>query len=167
MRSTPRAYIGLGANLGRPDRTIRAALVALDAHPAIEVRAVSPLITTEPVGGPPGQPRYRNGAAELATRLSPEALLDVLLAVERKLGRERRREPRFGPRVIDLDLLLHGMERREGPRLVLPHPRLLERRFVLEPLAAIAPDLSIPGVGATVAECLARLERARPEEAMR
>ncbi len=166
MRRVARAYIGLGANLGRPDRTIRAALVALDAHPRIRVRAVSPLQTTAPVGGPPNQPPYRNGAAELETTLGPEELLEVLLTVERRLGRERSREVRHGPRVIDLDLLLHGAEVRDGPRLVLPHPRLLERRFVLEPLAAIAPHLPIPGAGATVAEGLARLA-SQPAEAPR
>lgn len=167
MTRPARAHIGLGANLGRADRTIRAALAALDAHPAIEVRAVSELITTAPLGGPAGQPDYRNGAAELETRLSPESLLDVLLAVERRLGRDRSREVRHGPRVIDLDLLLFGAERRRGPRLFLPHPRMTRRRFVLEPLAAIAPDALIPGTGASVAQCLARLEAAERAEAAR
>jgi len=92
------------------------------------------------------QPRFLNGAAELETTLAPRELLDRLLAVERTLGRERS-GPRFGPRTIDLDLLLYGDERIDEPGLQIPHPRLHERRFALEPLAELDPELEIPGRG--------------------
>lgn len=140
-----RAYIGLGANLGEPETTIRRALVLLEEQPGITVAAVSSLRETDPVGYLE-QPRFVNGAAALDTELTPRALLDALLAVERGLGRVRE-GPRHGPRTIDLDLLLYGDAVEAGPGLEIPHPRLHERRFVLEPLAELEPGLVVPGKG--------------------
>jgi 2-amino-4-hydroxy-6-hydroxymethyldihydropteridine diphosphokinase len=134
-----RAYVGVGSNLGDRERTIRA---AIDALPGVV--AVSALRETEPVG-PVEQPPFLNGAVALETELSPRELLDMLLAVERRLGRERRE--RWGPRTIDLDLLLYGDRSLDEPGLSLPHPRLHERRFALEPLAELDPELEIPGRG--------------------
>ncbi|MGZ8783463.1 MAG: 2-amino-4-hydroxy-6-hydroxymethyldihydropteridine diphosphokinase [Gaiellaceae bacterium] len=143
----PTAYIGLGSNLGDREATIRAALAALPG-----VVAVSELRETEPVGVV-DQPPFLNGAAALDTELSPRALLDALLAVERELGRVR--DERWGPRTLDLDLLLYGTETIEEPGLTVPHPRLHERRFALEPLLDLDPELVVPGrgrVGALIAE---------------
>ena len=111
----------------------------------MELRAVSTFRETEPVGYL-DQPRFLNAAAELETTLSPRELLDRMLAVERALGRERT-GPRFGPRTIDLDLLLYGDATLDEPDLQVPHPRLHERRFALEPLAELDPDLELPGRG--------------------
>ncbi len=149
------AYIGLGANVGEREATIRAAVDRLRAHPHITVVAESPLIETEPVGGPAGQPPFLNGAAALETDLDPDALLEVLKGIERGLGRRPR--GRWGPREIDLDLLLYGDRVVETERLTVPHERLAERRFVLEPLAAIAPDARDPVTGRTVRAMLERL----------
>jgi 2-amino-4-hydroxy-6-hydroxymethyldihydropteridine diphosphokinase len=110
------------------------------------VAAVSSLRDTDPVGYV-DQPRFLNGAAAVETELAPRALLDRLLAIERRLGRDRAASPRYGPRTIDLDLLLYGDERVEEPALVVPHPRLHERLFVLEPLAELDPALVVPGRG--------------------
>jgi 2-amino-4-hydroxy-6-hydroxymethyldihydropteridine diphosphokinase len=140
-----RAYIGLGANLGDRERTIRQALDLLAGEPGIELLRVSRLQETDPVGFA-NQPRFLNGAAELETDLGPRALLDRLLAIERRLGR-RRRGPRYGPRPIDLDLLVYGGEVVREPDLSVPHPRLAERRFALEPLAELDPALEVPGEG--------------------
>jgi 2-amino-4-hydroxy-6-hydroxymethyldihydropteridine diphosphokinase len=143
------AYVGLGANLGDREGTIRAAIAQLPG-----VVAVSPLRETDPVGIT-DQPQFLNGVAALETELAPRALLDVLLAVERRLGRERKE--RWGPRTIDLDLLLYGDEVIDERGLTVPHPRLGERRFVLEPLADLAPTLVVPGLGG-VEELLAELD---------
>jgi len=148
-------YIGLGANLGDREATIRAALDRLRAHPHVTVVAESPLIETDAVGGPPGQPAFLNGAAALETDLEPYDFLDVLKQVERDLGRRPR--GRWGPREIDLDLLLFGDRVVETARLTVPHARLRERRFVLAPLAEIAPDARDPVTGRTVREMLERL----------
>jgi len=152
----PTVYLGLGANLGKRRETIEAALARLAEHPAIRVRAVSGLIETEPVGGPPGQPNYLNGAAAIETDLEPAALLAELKRIESDLG--RRRGPRWGPREIDLDILLYGDIVLDTPGLTIPHRRLRERRFVLEPLAQIAPDAIDPATGLTVRGLLARLD---------
>lgn len=144
-----RAYVGVGANLGERERTIESAIAALPG-----VVAVSALRETDPVGVV-DQPRFLNGAVALETRLSARELLDTLLGIERSLGRER--EERWGPRTIDLDLLLYGGLELDEPGLTLPHPRLHERRFVLEPLAEIAPELEIPGRG-RVKDLLAGLD---------
>jgi 2-amino-4-hydroxy-6-hydroxymethyldihydropteridine diphosphokinase len=140
-----RAYVGLGSNLGDREAMLRAALERLAAEPAIELVAVSPFQDTEPVGYLE-QPRFLNAAAALETELEPRELLDRLLAIERSLGRTRE-GPRFGPRTIDLDLLLYGEETIDEPGLTVPHPRLHERRFVLEPLFALDPALFVPGRG--------------------
>ena len=140
-----RAFVGLGANLGDREATIRRAVELIEATPEIHIVAVSSLRETDPVGYL-DQPRFLNGAAELETTLPPRELLDALLAVERELGRERT-GPRFGPRTIDLDLLLYGDERIDEPGLRVPHPRLHERAFALEPLAELDPSLVIPGRG--------------------
>ena len=138
-----RAYVGLGANLGDRAGTIRRAVELLGAEPGIEVVAVSTLRETDPVGYV-DQPAFLNGAAALETELSPRALLERLLAVELLLGRVRGDGSRFGPRAIDLDLLLYGGAVVDEPGLTVPHPRLAERRFALEPLHELDPDLSLP-----------------------
>jgi 2-amino-4-hydroxy-6-hydroxymethyldihydropteridine diphosphokinase len=138
-----RAYVGLGSNLGDREATIRRAVELLGARPGIEVVAVSTLRETDPVGYE-DQPRFLNGAAALEVDLTARGLLDELLAVERDLGRDRSQETRWGPRTIDLDLLLYGEETVDEPGLTVPHPRLAERQFVLEPLYELAPELALP-----------------------
>jgi len=140
-----RAYVALGANLGDRERTLRAAVDALAAEDGIEVVAVSTLRETEPVGVGE-QPRFLNGAAELETTLTSRELLARLLAVEQRFGRIRI-SGEHGPRTLDLDLLLYGDEVIDEPGLAVPHPRLHERSFVLEPLAELAPGLVVPGRG--------------------
>jgi 2-amino-4-hydroxy-6-hydroxymethyldihydropteridine diphosphokinase len=135
-----RAYVGLGANLGDREATIRRAVELLP-----DVVAVSTLIETDPVGYL-DQPRFLNGVAALETDLAPHQLLEHLLEVERSLGRTRE-GPRYGPREIDLDLLLYGDLQIDEPGLTVPHPRMHERRFVLEPLAELDPALLVPGRG--------------------
>jgi 2-amino-4-hydroxy-6-hydroxymethyldihydropteridine diphosphokinase len=149
-----RAYVGLGANLGDRETTMRRAIELLDGG-GIEVVAVSSFRETDPVDYE-DQPRFLNAAVALDTDLSPRELLDRLLAVERELGRTRD-GPRYGPRRIDLDLLLYEEQIVEEPGLIVPHPRLAERRFALEPLADLDPMLMIPGSGA-VSAVLAGLE---------
>jgi 2-amino-4-hydroxy-6-hydroxymethyldihydropteridine diphosphokinase len=149
-----RAYIGVGANLGDRRATIERAIELLGAAAGVEVVGVSSLRETDPVGFE-DQPRFLNGALAVETTLSPRELLQLLLGVERGLGRTRD-GPRFGPRTIDLDLLLYGDEQLDEPGLALPHPRLHERRFALEPLAELAPGLEIPGRG-SVEQLLAGL----------
>jgi len=141
-----RAFVALGSNLGERDRTLRAAVDALAAEPGIEVLAVSGLRETEPVGVG-DQPRFLNGAVAVRTTLPAGELLERLLAIERRFGRVREGQPAHRPRTLDLDLLLYGDERIDEPGLRVPHPRLHERRFVLEPLADLAPDLDVPGRG--------------------
>jgi 2-amino-4-hydroxy-6-hydroxymethyldihydropteridine diphosphokinase len=150
-----RAYVGLGANLGDRSAMLRAALEQLAAEPGVSLVAVSSVRETDPVG-PVDQPRFLNAAAALDTELSPRELLDRLLGIERRLGRMRE-GPRFGPRTIDLDLLLYGEERLDEPSLELPHPRLHERLFALEPLFELDPSLVVPGHGA-LSEIIAGLQ---------
>jgi 2-amino-4-hydroxy-6-hydroxymethyldihydropteridine diphosphokinase len=140
------AFVGIGSNLGDPGRQIAFALELLRQEDGIEVVAVSTLRETEPVGYV-DQPRFLNGAVAVETELPPRALLDRLLAIEQRLGRVRGQGPRSGPRTIDLDLLLYGAETIDEPGLQVPHPRLAERRFALEPLAELDPSLEIPGAG--------------------
>jgi 2-amino-4-hydroxy-6-hydroxymethyldihydropteridine diphosphokinase len=140
-----RAFIGVGANLGDREETISQALERLGRRPDVDVLTVSALRETDPVGVT-DQPRFLNGAVLVETDLEPRALLDVLLAVESELGRTRE-GPRFGPRTIDLDLLVFGDREVSEPGLRVPHPRLAERAFALEPLAELDPDLEIPGRG--------------------
>jgi 2-amino-4-hydroxy-6-hydroxymethyldihydropteridine diphosphokinase len=150
------AFVGIGSNLGEPERQIAAALDQLAAEEGIELVAVSTLLETEPVGYL-DQPNFLNGAAHIETALPARELLKRLLAIESRLGRVRGEGPRFGPRMIDLDLLVYGEERIEEPGLTVPHPRLAARRFALEPLAELAPGLEIPGLG-PVQALLAELE---------
>ena len=144
-KSVTRAYAGLGANLGDRETTLRAAVAALSGEEGIEVLAVSTLRETEPVGVGQ-QPRFLNGVVALETTLAARELLDLLLAVEQRFGRVRI-AGEHGPRTLDLDLLLYADEEIDEPGLTVPHPRLHERRFVLEPLAELAPGLVVPGRG--------------------
>ena len=146
-----RAYIGLGSNLGDREATLRRAVEFLDAEEGVDVVAVSALRDTDPVGFA-DQPRFLNGVAAVETELAPRELLERLLAVERALGRERT-GPRFGPRTVDLDLLVYGDLVVDEPGLTVPHPRLAERRFALEPLAELDPELVLPD-GRRVGELL-------------
>ena len=141
----PTAYVGIGSNLGERRTTIRDALALLAADPELEVEAVSAIRETDPVGVV-DQPLFLNAAVRLTTGIAPRSLLERLLAVEQQLGRVRTGE-RYGPRTIDLDLLLYGDEIVDEPGLRVPHPRLAERRFVLEPLAELDPGLVVPGLG--------------------
>lgn len=146
-------FVGLGSNLGDRADHLRCALRRLAAEPGLRLRAVSAVRETDPLGGPP-QPRYLNAVARFETSLPPRAVLARLQRLEREQG--RRRSVRNGPRTLDLDLLLYGELRRDDPELTLPHPRLEARRFVLEPLAEIAPELRLPG-GSSAREALRRL----------
>lgn len=149
------AWVALGANLGDPRTTLRRALRWLAALPQTSLERASSLHRTAPVGPP--QPDFLNAVVRLRTRLAPEALLAALLTLEQAAGRERTIH--WGPRTLDLDLLMMGEDgRREhtSPLLALPHPRMHERRFVLAPLAEIDPELVLPS-GLTVAHTLARL----------
>jgi 3-oxoacyl-[acyl-carrier protein] reductase len=150
-----RAYLALGSNLGDRQRFLDDAVARLRAAAGLTVRRVSPYYETAPVGGPADAGAYLNAVAEADTSLSPEQLLATLLDVERSLGRVRS-EPN-APRTLDLDLILYGDLIRPGPDPILPHPRMAERRFVLQPLADLAPDLTPPGMDRTVAELLAAL----------
>jgi len=140
-----RAFVGLGSNLGDRESVVREALRRLDALEGVTVVGVSTLRETDPVGYV-DQPRFLNGAAEVETTLRPRALLEALLEVERSLGRTRT-GPRYGPRVIDLDLLLYEDEALEERGLTVPHPRLHERAFALEPLLELDPALAAPRLG--------------------
>lgn len=134
------AYIGLGTNLGDRELNLRRALERLEELGPVRA---SSFRETDPVGVT-DQPKFLNAAAELATELPPAELLERLLGIERELGRERATERRWGPRVIDLDLLLFGAEAIDEPGLKVPHPRLADRRFVLEPLCELNEDLTLP-----------------------
>ena len=149
-----RAYVGLGANLGPREVTLLRAVDLLAETDGVEVLAVSQLRETDPVGLV-DQPPFLNGVVAIATDLQPRELLDRLLEVERALGRVR--DVRWGPRTIDLDLLVYGDREIDEPGLHVPHPRLHERRFALEPLAELDPRLDVPGVG-SVSDALAALD---------
>jgi 2-amino-4-hydroxy-6-hydroxymethyldihydropteridine diphosphokinase len=139
------AYVGVGSNLAGPRAQVQRALAALAQLRESRLVVSSPLYHTAPLGEVE-QPPFVNAVAGLLTRLSPEDLLSELRALERQLGREPPRE-RWGPRLIDLDLLVLGRETRVTADLTLPHPGIGERDFVLYPLADIAPDLEVPGLG--------------------
>jgi 2-amino-4-hydroxy-6-hydroxymethyldihydropteridine diphosphokinase len=151
-----RAYVGLGANLGRPAAQIGAAAQALAALPHTALVALSPLYRSAAIG-PAGQPDYCNAVAALDTALVPAALLAALQAIETAAGRVRGE--RWGARVLDLDLLLHGDSMCATPVLTLPHPEMTRRAFVLQPLCDLAADAVIPGVG-SVGAALAALAAA-------
>jgi 2-amino-4-hydroxy-6-hydroxymethyldihydropteridine diphosphokinase len=150
----PRAYIGLGANIGEREQTLRRAVALLAATDRVDVVRVSELRETDPVGMV-DQPRFLNGAVALETTLDPHELLGTLLRIERELGRIRGE--RWGPRAIDLDLLLYGDDVVDEPGLRVPHPRLHERRFALEPLVDLDPALEVAGHG-PVSELLGALD---------
>jgi 2-amino-4-hydroxy-6-hydroxymethyldihydropteridine diphosphokinase len=152
------AAIALGSNLGDRRAHLEAAVAALRADPEIRVRAVSAWHETAPVGGPPGQGAYLNGAVEVETALGARELLRRLQAIERARGRVRGPE-RAGPRTLDLDLILYGDEVHDEPDLIVPHPRAAERVFVLRPMAEIAPERRFPPGGRTVRQQLAELGR--------
>ena len=142
-----RAFIGLGSNLGEREANLRQAIRALDATPGIEVKQVSMIYETEPVGGP-DQPDYLNAVVEIDTQLGHRAIFDACMTIEHALGRDRSAEKEhWGPRVIDLDLLTCGDLMVSDPDLEIPHPRLAERAFVLVPFSEIAPYIDIPGLG--------------------
>jgi 2-amino-4-hydroxy-6-hydroxymethyldihydropteridine diphosphokinase len=140
-----KAYVGLGSNLGDREGFLRRAVELLRDEPEIDVTAVSSVRETDPVDFV-DQPRFLNAAMAVETSLPAQALLERLLAVEKALGR-RREGPRYGPRTIDIDLLLYGDEVVDEPGLTVPHPRLAERRFALEPLYELDAKLVVPGRG--------------------
>jgi 2-amino-4-hydroxy-6-hydroxymethyldihydropteridine diphosphokinase len=141
------AYIGVGSNLDDPPAQVRRACTRLAELPSTRLILTSPLYRTRPFG-PVDQPEFANAVAGLLTRLTPHELLKELHSIETAHGRPKPKErQRWGPRVIDLDLLVYGRTRLQDPDLTVPHPGIVERNFVLYPLADIAPDLDIPGLG--------------------
>ena len=159
MGRTATAYIGMGSNLGDRAAAIDAALEMLEATPGLHIRRSSRVRETAPVGKT-DQPRFLNAAVEVSTSLAPSTLLHRLLEIEARLGRVRRE--RWGPRIIDLDLLMHGRRALKTRELTLPHPRLAERAFVLESLHDLCPDADVPGTGCTVSELLERCVERSP-----
>jgi 2-amino-4-hydroxy-6-hydroxymethyldihydropteridine diphosphokinase len=157
------AYIGLGSNLGDRQSNLDQALQVLQEEPGFVVNQVSSYYEYEAEGGPPGQPDYLNAAAEVETDLTPDELLKVLQKVENSLGRVRRE--RHGPRTLDLDLLLYGDLVRDDAVLTVPHPRLHERGFVLEPLAEIAPTAVHPKLHKTISQLWEEYDPEAAEEA--
>jgi 2-amino-4-hydroxy-6-hydroxymethyldihydropteridine diphosphokinase len=139
------AYIGVGSNLDDPRAQLTRAFAKLAELPGTRVALISPIYHSRPFG-PVKQPDFANAVVGLLTQLEPLVLLSGLQAIESVQGRPKERE-RWGPRVIDLDLLAYGQQRRCDPQLTVPHPGIVERNFVLYPLADIAPDLEIPGLG--------------------
>jgi len=140
MKTT--VYVGLGSNLANPIYQIKKALRALEALPLTDLKTHSGLYRSKPLG-PQNQPDYINAVAVLRSELVPLILLDKLQAIENQQGRVRNAE-RWGPRTLDLDMLLYGNRQSQNPRLILPHPGLFERAFVLYPLSECAPDLVLP-----------------------
>jgi 2-amino-4-hydroxy-6-hydroxymethyldihydropteridine diphosphokinase len=151
------ACIGLGSNLGDRRATLEGAIAALARTSGVHVQKVSSFHETEPVGGPPGQGKYLNAAAVIETDLDAHGLLRVLEAIEAQFGRIR--SVHWGERTLDLDLLLFGEEIISTLELTVPHPRLRVRRFVLEPLAEVAPEAVDPVTKRTIADLLAALEK--------
>jgi 2-amino-4-hydroxy-6-hydroxymethyldihydropteridine diphosphokinase len=150
------ALIGLGSNQGDRRALLEGAIAALTATPGVAVREVSSFHQTDPIGGPSGQTKYLNAAAVIETTLDPIALLQVLQEIETRFGRVRT--VRHGERTLDLDLLLFDDRIIDTPELIVPHPRYSERRFVLGPLAEIAPAAVDPITKRTIAELLADLD---------
>ncbi len=154
--ATHQAFIGIGSNIEPRTDYLHAAVEALADTPNVTIQAVSEIRETAPVGPICNQPAYLNAAVELETVMQPHDLLVALLDIERAHGRNRDDETRWGPRTLDLDLLLYGDLVLDEPGLQIPHPRLAERRFVLEPLSDLAPDLVVPGTDESVAVLLDR-----------
>jgi 2-amino-4-hydroxy-6-hydroxymethyldihydropteridine diphosphokinase len=154
------AYIGLGANLGDPRAQVEEAVRRLREAEEVELLRVSALYLTPPLG-PPGQPWYVNAAVQVKTRLTPEEVMRLLIGIETAMGRVR--DERWGPRLIDLDLLLYNGEIITGPDLTVPHPEMHRRAFVLAPLAEIAPDAWHPVLKKTARELLEELEAGERE----
>lgn len=156
-RPAPRVFVALGSNLGNPQDILNRALMRLGTEAAGPLH-VSSFWRTSPVDCPPGSPDFLNAVVELSPREgeTPESLLEKLQRLEREFGRKPKLVPNE-PRPLDLDLIAFGSERRTSPTLILPHPRAQERRFVLQPLSELAPELVLPGQAKTVAELLNRL----------
>ena len=150
----PLAYIGLGANVGDRESHLTAAIDELTVAEGVSLLRVSQLIQTKPVG-PIEQRLFLNGVVEVQTDLPPQTLLDICHAIENRHGRVRT--VRWGPRTLDLDILLYGDSILNEPQLVIPHPEMHARRFVLEPLAELAPDLIHPVLGRSIRELCAAL----------
>ncbi|MBF0439165.1 MAG: 2-amino-4-hydroxy-6-hydroxymethyldihydropteridine diphosphokinase [Magnetococcales bacterium] len=144
------AWIGLGSNLGNSWGLCSQAIERLKGHPQLHLVTQSPFYRTQPVGPVRGQRWFLNGVVAVETRLGSQALLRLLGRIEASLGRDRRREIRWGPRRMDLDLLFHGDRVVSTPKLILPHPRLHKRRFVLQPLADVVPTWVHPIFGKTI-----------------
>jgi 2-amino-4-hydroxy-6-hydroxymethyldihydropteridine diphosphokinase len=149
------AYIAIGANLGEREKTMRRALELLNEIADVRLTRISSFMENPAIGGPADSPAFLNGVAEVETTLSPDALLDRLLDIEKQLGRVRREK--WDPRAIDLDMILIGNQVVNTDRLTIPHPLMHARRFVLEPLVEIAPDISHPVLKQTVRALLERV----------
>ncbi len=150
-----KAYVALGSNLGDREKNLRDALNMIGSEPGLRVTAISSFLDNPAVGGPADSPAFLNAVAELDSGYPPHHLLCQLLEIERAMGRVRGEK--WGPRIIDLDLLLFSEAIISIADMTIPHPRLHERRFVLEPLAEIAPDLIVPGLDRTVRQLLEEL----------
>jgi 2-amino-4-hydroxy-6-hydroxymethyldihydropteridine diphosphokinase len=155
--SSSLALIGLGSNLGDREATLKGAIAALGHTPGLFLRSVSSFHETEPVGGPAGQGMFLNAVVEIETTLDPFALLKILQEIEARFGRIRT--VHWGERTLDLDLLLFGDEIINTPELSVPHPRFRTRRFVLEPLAEVAPWAVDPVTKRTIDEILTELDQ--------
>ena len=158
-----RAWIALGSNLGDRRAVIEGAVEDLGSADGVGVLSVSTLVETDAVG-PPGQPRYLNGAAAVSTTLEPRRLLDVMLAIEASRGRDRGSGNRWEPRTLDLDLLLYDDLVIKEPGLVVPHPRMHRRAFVLGPMVEIAPSVWHPELERSIQSLWERLEAGAPVE---
>ncbi len=149
------AYVAIGSNLGDRAKSCYQAIAAMSAHEQIQIVKISPLIETAPVGGPANSPPYLNGAIAIETTLGSHALLHELMSIEQSLGRNRREK--WDPRTIDLDLLLYADKIISSDELMVPHPMMHQRAFVLEPLTMIAPDVVHPTLMMTVKGLLENL----------
>ncbi|MBS3761887.1 MAG: 2-amino-4-hydroxy-6-hydroxymethyldihydropteridine diphosphokinase [Candidatus Brocadiia bacterium] len=154
MKADKIVFIGLGSNIGDRRANLEGAVRALEEQDRIDVLKVSEFHETEPVGGPP-QGNFLNAVAKVKTQLAPETLLEKLQSIEKDFGRER--SVRWGPRTLDLDILLYGSEVIKQPALQIPHPRMHERRFVLVPLCEISPEAYHPKLKLTAQQMLDQL----------